>query len=262
MGPVWWHAVVNGARPRWNVIIGRSICSQDSPRQAELWFDRKPVQAVGHVSDVPHHVTGLSPLPCALASSSPIASSSNRAYLPVWPLTCCSWPSPRSVRTCWGSWPETPGDWKWWRMGCLFSEEPNWLWTPPWSAFFGEMGLREQGQREGTVLRWQLQDVQKSGVTLNWWGDARGRGWLCWLWRWGDDGHQKHRSFCPSWREPEHVLKRRWHGGYVCWRAQWRGQWPHRFWNFRRPQEPTVRHLRFMRSRGIWQVSSGDGQSA
>ena len=42
--------------------------------------------------------------------------------------------------------------------------------------------LRGMGLR--TVLRWQLQDVQKSGVTLNWWGDARGRGWLCW-WRWG-----------------------------------------------------------------------------
>ena len=49
----------------------------------------------------------------------------------------------------------------------------------------GEMGLQEQGQREGTVLRWQLQDVQKRGVTLNWWGEARGRGWLCWLRRWG-----------------------------------------------------------------------------
>ena len=37
------------------------------PRQAELWFDRKLVQAVG----------GFSPLPCALASSSAIASSSD-----------------------------------------------------------------------------------------------------------------------------------------------------------------------------------------
>ena len=166
----------------------------------------------------------------------------------------------------------TPGDWKSWRMGCSFSEEPNWQWTPPLSAFFGEMGLQEQGQREGTVLRWQLEDVQKSGVTLNWWGDARGRGWLCWLWRWGDDGHQKHRSFCPSWRELEHVLKggssveeRRWHGGYVgglCWRAQWHGQWPHRFWNFRRLLGPTVRHPRSMRLRGMWQVSSGDGPLA
>ena len=65
--PPSWHAVVNGARPPhdgnrnqeasnkvnmkrrrgWDVNISRSICSQDSPRQADLWFDRKPVQAVG-----------------------------------------------------------------------------------------------------------------------------------------------------------------------------------------------------------------------
>ena len=40
---------VGNTKPRrgWNVNIGRSICSQDSPRQAKLWFDRKPVQAVG-----------------------------------------------------------------------------------------------------------------------------------------------------------------------------------------------------------------------
>ena len=50
---------------------------------------------------------------------------------------------------------ETPGDWKWWRMGCPLLEEPNWQWTPPpWSAFFWEMGLQEQAQREGTALRW------------------------------------------------------------------------------------------------------------
>ena len=34
-------------RRGWNVSIGRSICSLDSPRQAEFWFDCMPVQAVG-----------------------------------------------------------------------------------------------------------------------------------------------------------------------------------------------------------------------
>ena len=67
-----------------------------------------------------------------------------------------------------------------------------------WSVLFGVMGRREQGQREGMALRWQPQDVQKSGVALNWWRDARGRGWLCWMWRWGDDGREKHRSFGES----------------------------------------------------------------
>ena len=76
-----------------------------------------------------------------------------------------------------------------------------------WSVLFEVMGRREQGHREGTALRWQPQDVRKSGVALNWWRDTRGRGWLCWMWRWGDDGREKHRSFCPSWRKPEHVLK-------------------------------------------------------
>ena len=59
-----------------------------------------------------------------------------------------------------------------------------------------------------------------------------GRGWLCWLWKRRNDGRQKHRSFCPSCREPEpgQVLKvgssvdeRSWRGGFVggvCWRAQ------------------------------------------
>ena len=135
-----------------------------------------------------------------------------------------------------------------WRMGCLCSEEPNWLWIPPWSVLFGEMGRREQEQREGMALRWQPQDEQKSGVTQNWWCDARGRGWLCWLWRWGDDGRQKHRPPSKSGDGMAVSL------GGLCWRAQWRGHWPHRFWSVRRHQGRTVRHLRSMRSSEIWLV--------
>ena len=38
--------------------------------------------------------------------------------------------------------------------GLLLFGGAQWQWTPPWSAFFRETGLQEQGQREGTVLRW------------------------------------------------------------------------------------------------------------
>ena len=50
--------------------------------------------------------------------------------------------------------------------------------------------------------------------------------------------------------------------GGLCWRAQWHGQWPHRFWNFHRLLGRTVRHLRSVRLKGIWQVSSGEGPLA
>ena len=36
------------------------------------------------------------------SSSSPSSSSPDRAFLPVWPLTRCIWPSPCSLRTGWG----------------------------------------------------------------------------------------------------------------------------------------------------------------
>ena len=66
------------------------------PRRAWEWFG---FLHKCHVSD---HAIGFPPFPPPLVVSPSAPPPFDCAFLPVWPPTRCSWPSPRCLRTGWG----------------------------------------------------------------------------------------------------------------------------------------------------------------
>ena len=87
----------------WRGMTETHTSSLDSadPTESLVAIPKRPREWLGflHTSHVSDHAIGFPRFPPPLVASPPTLPPFDRAYLPVWPPTRYSWPSPRCLRT-------------------------------------------------------------------------------------------------------------------------------------------------------------------